>query len=240
MNTKVTVQHTNLTRRRLLTIPLAATAMYLSNRAVAAACTVTPTTEDGPLYPPYPFSWVSDLTRIPGKAGVATGQPLYIHGQVLNHQCVPVPNAVVEIWQADNNGYYNHPRAIAPGAIDPFWEISPDKLDPFFQYFSRVKTDENGRYLIKTIVPRWYRVFEINRAAHIHFKVRSTNNGVMTTELYFPGEEQTELQAQDRVFQSRHNRSQLVVSLESAFATKELNIPADPKAKYAHYNFVFA
>ena len=234
-------KHPGLTRRRLLTLPLATTAMYFSKGAIAAgACKVTPFTEDGPLYPPGPFAWASDLTRIPGKQGLATGQALYIYGQVMNHQCVPIRDAVVEVWQADHNGYYKHPRAVAPDAIDPFWEIRPDQLDPFFQYFSKVKTDSNGRYLLKTIIPRWYRVFEINRAAHIHFKVRSIDNGVLTTELYFPGEKQTELQANDRVFQSRRNRDELIVSLENSPKDTSLDIPLESKATYAEYNFIFS
>ena len=171
----IKTHRTDLTRRRFLAVPLASAAICLNNGVFAATtCNVTPTTEDGPLYPPDPFPWVSDLTRAHGKAGVAVGQPLYIYGQVLNHFCEPVSDAIIEIWQADNNGFYKHPRAIAPGAIDPFWEITLDQLDPFFKYFSKVKTDKDGHFSLKTIVPRWYRVFNINRAAHIHFKVRST------------------------------------------------------------------
>ena len=231
----------DLTKRRLLAVPLASAAMYLSNGVFATeTCKITPFTEDGPLYPPDPFPWASDLTRVSGKTGIATGQPLYIYGQVLNHLCRPVSGAIVEIWQADNNGFYKHPRAVAPGAIDPFWEIRSDELDPFFKYFSRVKTDKDGRYLLKTIVPRWYRVFNINRAAHIHFKVRSLNDGVLTTEMYFPGDEQAELQAHDRVFQSRYNRSDLVVSVKQSVSDQGLKIPKESGALYTEFKFVFA
>ncbi len=234
-------QPISLLRRRLLATPLVAASFIGSNNTLAGnICKTTPTTEDGPLYPPQVIPLASDLTQVPGKKGIAKGQALYIYGQVLNHRCEPIVDATVEIWQADINGYYKHPRAIAPGAIDPFWEITAGQLDPYFRYFSQVKSDDEGRYKLKTIIPRWYNVFGINRAAHIHFKARSISNGVMTTEMYFPGDEQAELQANDRVYQSRYQRSELIVSLEDNAPDIVWSLPDDSHALYSRFDLVFA
>lgn len=169
----------------------------------------TTATEDGPLYPPVPIPHVADLTN----NRTATGTPLLLHGQVFDYRMRPVPNAQVEIWQTDANGYYTHPRAIGPDALDPYWAITEQDLDPNFRYFGAVETDPAGAYAFQTIVPRWYHVFGTDRAAHIHMKIRSLQNGVLTTEIYFSGVEQEGLRNRDAVF-SRHSATAgLVVEL---------------------------
>lgn len=172
----------------------------------------TPFTEDGPLYPPVPFPRSSDMTN----GGLAAGTPLSLQGHVYDFRRQPVANALVEVWQADSNGYYTHPRAIGPDALDPYWQITPDQLDSNFLYFSSVETDASGHYAFKTIVPRWYHVLGTDRAAHIHMKVRSEQNGVVTTEIYFSGEEQDGLRGRDRVFGTRLDEAALVVELTQA------------------------
>ena len=172
----------------------------------------TPTTQDGPVYPPVPFPRSSDLTN----GGSAVGTPLSLHGYVYDYNRQPVANAVVEIWQADVNGYYKHPRAAGPDALDPYWRITADQLDSKFDYFSSVETTGSGRYSFQTIIPRWYHVFGTDRAAHIHIKVRSVDNGVLTTEIYFPGDEHAERRDSDSIFGSRLDADDLIVDLNSA------------------------
>ena len=194
-------------RRRVLKAGATWAGACLSPGLATAAgrCVVTPATEDGPLYPAADIPWASDLTRVPGQAGIAKGQIAYLFGQVKNAACDPVTDAVVEIWQADSNGYYKHPRHTAPKG-----------LDPNFRYFAKVRTDAAGRYMLKTLVPKWYRIFDIDRAAHIHVKVRSPQNGVVTSEIYFSGEDQDELRERDPVYQSRRQKEQLVARHMSA------------------------
>lgn len=192
------------------------------------SCEVTPSTEDGPLYPATEIPWASDLTRVPRKEGVANGQIAYLYGQVKNADCRPVSDATVEIWQADNKGYYKHPRHNAP-----------DGLDPNFRYFGKVRADENGRYAIKTIVPKWYRIFDIDRAAHVHMKVRSPANGVFTSEVYFSGEDQEALRDDDPVFQSRRNKEQLVVRVEQGADVSEFDLPSEVGAFYCKFDVMY-
>lgn len=69
------------------------------------------------------------------------GQRIYLKGQVIDGDGVPVPDAMVEIWQADAEGYFNHPA-------DP----NQAKADQHFRGFGRSDTLGEG-YWFKTIKP---------------------------------------------------------------------------------------
>jgi protocatechuate 3,4-dioxygenase alpha subunit len=79
-----------------------------------------------------------DLT----KAGPA-GERITIEGRVIDGDGLPVPDAMIEIWQANAAGRYNHPD-------DP----QTDKpLDPNFRGYGRVATDAEGGFRFITIKP---------------------------------------------------------------------------------------
>jgi protocatechuate 3,4-dioxygenase alpha subunit len=71
------------------------------------------------------------------------GERIVIEGQVLDGDGAPVPDAVIELWQANAAGRYDH---VADEQADK-------KIDPNFHGYGRVATDTNGRFLIKTIKP---------------------------------------------------------------------------------------
>jgi protocatechuate 3,4-dioxygenase alpha subunit len=70
------------------------------------------------------------------------GERIRIEGRVLDGDGVPVPDAMVEIWQANAHGRYNHPA-----------DQGPAPLDPAFLGFGRSGTDEDGGYWFETIRP---------------------------------------------------------------------------------------
>jgi protocatechuate 3,4-dioxygenase, alpha subunit len=70
------------------------------------------------------------------------GQAIEIHGQVFDGAGVPVPDALLEIWQSDANGIFAHPT-------DP----NHKKADPNFFGFGRCHTNQNGEYRFLTILP---------------------------------------------------------------------------------------
>lgn len=76
---------------------------------------------------------VNDQTR---------GQHILIQGTVYDGDGRPIPDAMVEIWQADAQGTFNHPH-------DP----NQDQADPHFTGFGRHETSDNGRYWFKTVKP---------------------------------------------------------------------------------------
>ena len=107
------------------------------------------------------------------------GQRIRIEGRVLDGDGAPVNDTMIEIWQANHYGRYNHPadRGEAP-------------LDPAFTGFGRAGTDEAGRYWFETVKPG--RVpFDAQtwQAPHIVFTVfaRGLLNH-LATRLYFADE----------------------------------------------------
>ncbi len=79
----------------------------------------------------------SDLTR----EGVE-GEPIRIDGAVFDGDRAPVPDALIEIWQAGPDGRYAHPEDIGP--------VPSDRL---FRGFGRACTDAEGRFWFRTVVP---------------------------------------------------------------------------------------
>ncbi|PWU48243.1 protocatechuate 3,4-dioxygenase subunit beta [Micromonospora globispora] len=124
--------------------------------------------------------------------GEPLGQRIIVHGRVLDGDGHPVPQALVEIWQANAAGRYRH-------AVDTW----PAPLDPNFDGVGRVLTDEHGRYRFVTIQPGaypWKNHDNAWRPAHIHFSLfgRAFTQRLVT-QMYFPGDP---LFFQDPIFNS--------------------------------------
>ncbi|MGQ0675940.1 MAG: protocatechuate 3,4-dioxygenase subunit alpha [Rhodospirillales bacterium] len=79
----------------------------------------------------------SDLTRYG-----ASGEKIRIAGRVLDGDGAPINDAMLEIWQANAAGKYNHPD-----------DTQDKKADPKFLGFGRACTDNEGRYRITTVKP---------------------------------------------------------------------------------------
>ena len=142
--------------------------------AAGAARVATPANALGPFYPAQkPDDSDADLTIIAGHTQRAAGTTLYTSGRVLDLQGRPLPNATIEIWQANAFGRYHH-----PGDSD-----TSGQLDPNFQAYGRLNTDAEGRYRIKTIKPPPY----AGRTAHLHFNVAAGRTR-LTTQMFFEGE----------------------------------------------------
>ncbi|MDQ3518289.1 MAG: protocatechuate 3,4-dioxygenase subunit alpha [Gemmatimonadota bacterium] len=72
----------------------------------------------------------------------AEGQRIRVDGHVNDGEGKGVPDAVIELWQANHYGRYNHPA-----------DSRPLPLDPSFRGFGRIATDEAGRFSFTTIKP---------------------------------------------------------------------------------------
>jgi len=138
------------------------------------AGSVTPAQTEGPFYP----DMDNDLTQVQGAKKKPAGKFIYVHGAVYDKEGKPVERAVVEIWQTDNRGIYNH-------AGDP----RHLERDVNFQFFGRCVTNEKGQYSFKTIKPAAYGASENwQRPPHIHYKVYRRGFEDLTTQLYFAGD----------------------------------------------------
>jgi protocatechuate 3,4-dioxygenase, alpha subunit len=71
------------------------------------------------------------------------GQHIRIQGHVYDGDGAPVPDAMIELWQANAGGRYNHPA-------DARKDV---RLDAGFVGFGRTATDEEGRFWFETVKP---------------------------------------------------------------------------------------
>lgn len=165
---------------RKLGFTAAGLAILGSNSVFAGG--VTPPQVEGPFYPDTDVGDNDlDLTLIQGHTESATGEPIFVHGNVTDPSGQPLSNATVDIWQANAAGRYRHKE-------DP----NPAELDPNFQGWGIVQTDAEGFYRFKTIKPGAYSLEFLGeegwRARHIHYKVSHAEHEQLTTQLYFPGD----------------------------------------------------
>jgi protocatechuate 3,4-dioxygenase alpha subunit len=144
---------------------------------------LTPSQTVGPYYS-------IGLTWADGPYVVPEGTPgaIWIRGCVFDGNGEPIPDAVVESWQADPEGRYNHPDD-PRGGTD-------------FRGFARAPTDREGRFGILTLKPGPVPgPGGTTQAPHVDLSVfaRGLLNRVVT-RVYFGDE--AELNAADPILQS--------------------------------------
>jgi protocatechuate 3,4-dioxygenase, beta subunit len=123
----------------------------------------------------------NDLLTNFAKDGAPIGERIIVHGVVRDENGHPVPNALIEIWQANAGGRYRHPR-------DRYLAT----LDPNFGGCGRMLTDANGYYRYRTVKPGAYPFRNgINdwRPAHIHYSLIGAGWAQrLITQMYFEGD----------------------------------------------------
>src|SRR5215475_9367423 len=121
----------------------------------------------------------NDLTR--AHVGEPLGERIVVFGHVLDGEGLPVPNTLVEIWQANAAGRYAH-------HVDQ--HSAP--LDPNFTGVGRTLTGPDGSYQFATIKPGaypWRNHDNAWRPAHIHFSLFGRVFAQrLVTQMYFPGD----------------------------------------------------
>ena len=107
-------------------------------------------------------------------------------GQVMDENGKPVRKALIEVWQANRWGKYEHPD-----------DTTQAPLDPNFKGWGRALTDSQGRYTFRSIKPGAYPNPGYDnwmRPPHVHFSLFAA--GLMQrliTQMYFPGEEYNDI-----------------------------------------------
>ena len=123
----------------------------------------------------------NDLIKNYAQTGDAIGERIIVHGRVLDENGRPVPNTLVEIWQANAGGRYRHKKDMY---------LAP--IDPNFGGCGRTMTDEDGYYFFRTVKPGaypWRNWVNSWRPAHVHVSVFGTAFAQrLITQLYFEGD----------------------------------------------------
>jgi protocatechuate 3,4-dioxygenase alpha subunit len=107
------------------------------------------------------------------------GARITIAGRIFDGDGAAVPDAMVEVWQANAEGRYDHPE-----------DRQEKLLDPHFHGFGRFGTDRDGRFRIVTIKPGAVPGPRMTlQAPHLNLSIfaRGLLNRVVT-RIYFPGE----------------------------------------------------
>jgi len=124
----------------------------------------------------------NDLLKNYAKADESPiGERIILHGRVLDENARPVPNTLVEIWQANAGGRYRHKK-------DTY--LAP--IDPNFGGCGRTLSDENGYFYFRTVKPGaypWRNMVNNWRPAHIHVSVFGSGFVQrLITQCYFEGD----------------------------------------------------
>lgn len=130
-----------------------------------------------------------------GSSQFASGVYVEIAGRVLDERCVPVSQALVQIWHADSNGYYKSGTArptylneqlLYRQPLDQFYSHSTndsDRSDPYFTGSGSAVTDNLGYYRFFTIMP--------GKSAgelipYVSFVVSHKDFETLRTRMFFP------------------------------------------------------
>ena len=156
----------------------------------------------------------NDLTKNAIKTGEPLGERIIVTGRVLDDRGKPIPNALIEVWQANAAGRYMH-------KVDQ--HDAP--LDPNFHGSGRTLTDENGAYRFTTIQPGaypWRNHPNAWRPRHIHFSVFGLNFlQRLVTQMYFPGDPLLPLDPIYNGIPDEAARQQLISTYDHSVTTPE-------------------
>jgi protocatechuate 3,4-dioxygenase beta subunit len=148
-------------------------ALFTVPGAFAEELVRTPAQTEGPFYPDkLPLDTDNDLLMINDGITPAVGEVTWLSGRVLDARGEPIRNALVEIWQCDNNGAYLHSGT-----------GNKEKQDKHFQGFGRFLTGSTGEYLFRTIKPVPYP----GRTPHIHYAIKMKGRKELVTQCYIEG-----------------------------------------------------
>jgi hydroxyquinol 1,2-dioxygenase len=119
--------------------------------------------------------------------GGATGEPCFLHGRVLSTSGEPIPGALLEIWQADENGFYD-----------------VQQKEPTYSFYGRghLLADQEGKYFFWSVKPAAYPIPEDGpvgelllaanrspmRPAHVHFMIKAPGYRSLTTHVFKEGD----------------------------------------------------
>ncbi len=189
-------------RRRFLGgLALGATLFHVKG-AFADELTLTPRQTEGPFYPDHlPLDTDNDLLVVNDDLTPAVGDVTHLSGRILGQNGEPLRNALVEIWQVDNQGIYLHTGS-----------PNHEKRDTGFQGFGRFLTGSTGEYYFRTIKPVAYAVGgNVQRAPHIHVIVKQGDKRLLTTQLYVKGDPQNDRDGVLRGVRDRAARESVLV-----------------------------
>lgn len=113
------------------------------------------------------------------------GEPMFVHGRILDTTGAPVGGACLDVWQANDEGFY---------------DVQQKGIQPDHNLRGRFRTGADGRYWFKAVKPRFYPVPDdgpvgqllsrLNRhpfrPAHFHYLITADGFDTLTTHIFDP------------------------------------------------------
>ncbi|MGX9134937.1 dioxygenase family protein [Rummeliibacillus sp. JY-2-4R] len=167
----------------------------------------------GPYYEPDSPALEGDIKVLPMREG-EKGDPLVFYGNLRSVTGEVLAGATVEWWQDDADGLYSNYDSPAPA----------------FNLRGQFKTDQNGDFVAKSIVPIPYQIptsgptgvftraagYHAYRPAHIHIKFTAPGHETLITQVFFEGDEWLETDVAKGVRQSLTTRLETVADHKEA------------------------
>ena len=181
----------------------------------------TETTVLGPFYVDGP----PELPLGADVSGGMAGEPLLVEGTVSSSDGAPLAGAIVDIWQADGDGYYDVQQPELEGML----------------LRARFRTDEEGRFRFRSIMPAYYPIphdgpvgqmlaatkRHPNRPAHVHFMIAAPGHETLITHIFAADSPYLD---SDAVFGVKN-------SLIAEFAHRPAGDAAERDHRYLAYDF---
>jgi len=113
------------------------------------------------------------------------GEPMLVKGRVLDTDGAPIANAKVDVWQANDEGFY---------------DVQQQGHQPDFNLRGVFRTDDQGRYWFNAVRPKFYPIPDDGpvgkmlarmgrhpfRPAHLHYIIEADGFETLTTHTFDP------------------------------------------------------
>jgi len=134
-----------------------------------------------------PF-YIENAPKYPNGANICLdgkGEPVWVHGRVTDAKGKPIPGAILDVWQANEDGFY---------------DVQQKGIQPDMNLRGVFTADKEGRYRFRSAYPRFYPIphdgpvgkmllaldRNHNRPAHLHFIVSAPGFEKVTTHIFTP------------------------------------------------------
>lgn len=113
------------------------------------------------------------------------GEDMVVHGRILDTQGNPIEGAVIDVWQANDEGFY---------------DVQQKGIQPDFNLRGVFSTGSDGRYWFRAVKPRFYPIPDDGtvgkllgslgrhpyRPAHLHYILKAQGFETLTTHIFDP------------------------------------------------------
>ena len=170
-----------------------------------------------------PF-YIANAPKYPNGANICLdgkGEPVFVHGKVTGSNGKPIPGAILDVWQANEDGFY---------------DVQQKGIQPDMNLRGAFTADEKGRYSFRTAYPRYYPIpydgsvgdllkaldRNPNRPAHLHFMVSAPGYETLITHIFTPD---CPWLKDDAVFGVKQSLIAGFKSVDDSKRAAELNLP---------------